>query len=252
MSPQRPQPKWRVLVVDDEPPARRTIKSLLAAHDRVEVVGECDHAAAAVAAIRELRPDVLFIDVQMPGATGLEVVHTAGLGAVPIVVFTTAYSEYALDAFEAQAFDYLLKPFSDERFDQVLTRVLSALERARPVEFNRVPRTVTVRDAGRILVIPVSEIDWIEAEDYCTRIHAGGRNPLVRRSMRSLLDELEADAFMRTHRSAIVNLARVRELRPLPSGEAELLLASGEKVRVSRAHRPELESRLRHSSLRST
>jgi two-component system LytT family response regulator len=239
------QRKWRVLVVDDEPPARRTIKTLLAACDRVEVVGESDHADAAVAAIRELRPDLLFIDVQMPGATGLDVLHTAGLGTVPIVVFTTAFSEYAVDAFEAQAFDYLLKPFSDERFGQVLTRVLSALDRAQPAEFNRAPRTVTVRDAGRTLVIPVGEIDWIEAEDYCTRIHAGDRKPLVRRSMQSLLEELEDDEFMRTHRSAIVNLARVRELRPLPSGEAEVTLADGTRVRVSRAHRPQLESRLR-------
>ncbi|HUR21728.1 MAG TPA: LytTR family DNA-binding domain-containing protein [Vicinamibacterales bacterium] len=245
MNSRAPQRKWRVLVVDDEPPARRTIKTLLAACGRVEVVGECDHADAAVAAIRELRPDLLFIDVQMPGASGLDVLHAAGLGVVPIVVFTTAFSEYAVDAFQAQAFDYLLKPFSDERFGQVLTRVLAALERARPAELIAVPRTVTVRDAGRTLVIPVSEIDWIEAEDYCTRIHAGVRKPLVRRSMRSLLDELEADAFIRTHRSAIVNLARVRELRSLPSGEAELLLASGEKVRVSRAQRPLLEVRLR-------
>lgn len=237
--------KWRALVVDDEPPARRTVLALLGQYDQVEIVGECDHAETAVAAIRELQPDLLFIDVQMPGATGLDVLYTAGLDTVPIVVFTTAFAEYALMAFEVHAFDYLLKPFSDERFGNVMTRVLWALDLAKPAEFSTKPRTVTVRDGGKTLIIPVSEIDWIEAEDYCTRIHAGRRKPLVRRSMQSLLEELEGDSFMRTHRSAIVNLAHVRELRPMPSGEAELWLANGTRVKVSRSHRPQLENRLR-------
>jgi two-component system, LytTR family, response regulator len=238
------QRKWRAVVVDDEPPARRTLKTLLNRFDRVEVAGECDHAEAALAAIRKLRPDLLFIDVQMPGATGLDVIHAAGSGAVPVVIFTTAYGEYALKAFEAQAYDYLLKPFSDERFHQVMERIFAQLERASPADVNRSERMVTVRDAGRTLVIPVKEIDWIEAEDYCARIHAGSRKPLVRRSMQSLLEELD-DQFMRTHRSAIVNLSRIRELRPLPSGEAEACLVDGTRVKVSRAHRSQLEKRLR-------
>ena len=238
------QRKWRALVVDDEPPARRAIQTLLGAFDCIEVVGESDHAEAALTAIRDLKPDVLFVDVQMPGATGLDVVHKAGLGSVPVVIFTTAYSEYALKAFEAQAFDYLLKPYSDERFQQVMARVLSLLERASLAEINRIERTVIVRDAGKTLIIPIKEIDWIEAEDYCSRIHAGTRKPLVRRTMQSLIQELD-DQFMRTHRGAIVNLSRIRELRPLPSGEAEALLVDGTRVKVSRTNRPALESRLR-------
>jgi two-component system, LytTR family, response regulator len=236
---------WRVLVVDDEPPARRTLQLLLADYRQVTVVGECDHAAAAVEAIRALKPDVLFIDVQMPGATGLDVLREAGLDAVPIVVFTTAYAEYALPAFEAHAFDYLLKPFSDERFADVMTRVLRALDAARPAAVSSGPRKLTIRDAGRTLVIPVGEIDWIEAEDYCTRIHAGTRHPLVRRSMQSLLEELAPDGFVRTHRSSIVNVTRVREVRPLASGDAEVLLADGTIVRVSRSYRSQLDSRVR-------
>jgi two-component system, LytTR family, response regulator len=241
------QRQWRVLVVDDEPHARRTIRTLLGRFDRVDVVGECDHAEAAVASIRELRPDLLFIDVQMPGATGLDAVHEAGLGSVPVVIFTTAYSEYALKAFEAQAYDYLLKPFSDERFQRVMERVISQLERSKPAVVDRGERTVTVRDAGKTLVIPIKDIDWIEAEDYCSRIHAGDRKPLVRRTMQSFIDELD-DQFMRTHRSSIVNLVRIRELRPLSSGEAEAILVDGTRVRVSRAHRSELESRLQRRS----
>ena len=241
------QRRWRVLVVDDEPHARRTIRTLLGRFDRVDVVGECDHAEAAVAAIREQRPDLLFIDVQMPGATGLDAIHEAGLGTVPVVIFTTAYSEYALKAFEAQAYDYLLKPFSDERFQKVMERAISQLERSSPAEVDRGERTVTVRDAGKTLVIPIKDIDWIEAEDYCSRIHAGDRKPLVRRTMQSFIDELD-DQFMRTHRGAIVNLARIRELRSLASGEAEAMLVDGTRVRVSRAHRSELESRLQRKS----
>lgn len=232
--------KWKALVVDDEPPARRTLQLLLSSYAQVEVVGECDHAAAAVEAIRALKPDLLFIDVQMPGATGLDVLRETGFDVVPVVVFTTAFAEYALPAFEAHAFDYLLKPFSDERFADVMTRVLRALDQARPAVFSRGPRVLTIRDGGRTLVIPVAEIDWIEAEDYCTRIHAGSRHPLVRRSMQSLLEELAADGFARAHRSAIVNLARIREVRPLTSGDAEAILADGTTVRVSRSHRRNL------------
>jgi two-component system LytT family response regulator len=237
--------KWRALVVDDEPPARRTLVALLGQHSQVEVVGECEHAAQAVAAIRDLKPDILFIDVQMPGATGLDVVHIAGLDTVPIVVFSTAHADYALRAFEAHAFDYLLKPFSDERFSDVMSRVLWSLERSHPASFGSRPRALTLRDGGRTIVIPISEIDWIEAQDYCTRVHAGRQRPLVRRSIQSLLEELGGDGFLRAHRSSIVNIARVREVRPLASGDAVAVLATGAHVKVSRSYRPQLENRLR-------
>lgn len=235
---------YRALIVDDEPPARRTLQLLLARHPEFIVAGECDHAAAAVEAIRAHTPDVLFVDVQMPGATGLDVIRDVGVDVVPVVVFTTAYAEYAVPAFEAHALDYLLKPFSDERFADVMARVTRALERAQPVSVSAKPRALTIREAGRTLVIPIADIDWIEAEDYCTRIHAGARRPLIRRSMQALLDELDADGFARIHRSSIVNLRRVREVRSIGSGDAEAVLVDGTVLRVSRALRDAFEQRL--------
>lgn len=230
---------WRVLIVDDEPPARRTLELLLQPYPSFEVVAQCDHAAAAIDAIRRHQPDVLFVDVQMPGATGLDVIREAGVDAVPVVVFTTAFAEYALPAFEAHALDYLLKPFSDERFDAVMRRVTRSLEQARPVTLGGeidANRALTIRDAGKTFVIPIRDIDWIEAEDYCARIHAGDRHILVRRSLQSFLDDLGA-GFARVHRSSIVNLARVREVQPLASGDQQILLADGATVRMSRNFR---------------
>jgi two-component system LytT family response regulator len=230
-----PRP-WRVVIVDDEPPARRTLELLLEPYPGFQIADQCDHAAAAVESIRRNEPDVLFVDVQMPGATGLDVIRETGVGVVPVVVFTTAFAEYALPAFEAQALDYLLKPFSDERFDAVMRRVTRSLEQARAVTIER-DRALKIRDAGRTYVIPVREIDWIEAEDYCARIHAGDRNVLVRRSLQSFAGELAADGFIRVHRSSIVNVARVREVQPLASGDQQIVLESGAFVRLSRHYR---------------
>lgn len=238
--------KWTVLVVDVNPPTRRVIHAMLGQYDHVDVVGECDHAQAAVDAIHQLRPDILFIDVQMPGATGLDEVHSAGLDTVPIVVFTTSFEDVSALAFDAHAFDYLLKPFSDERFGAVMMRVLTALDRAHPAIFSHRPRTLIVKPGDDQVVIPVSEINWIEAEDYCTKIHAGRRRPLIRRSMQSVIDELQGDGFMRTHRSSIVNLAKIREIRPLPNGDASLLLFDGAILPLTRSHRVLVEHRFRH------
>lgn len=245
MSPTRP---WRAVIVDDEPPARRSLQLLLAAYPDVEVVAECDHAGAAIEAIRAHKPDLLFIDVQMPEATGLDVIDAAGRDAVPVVVFTTAYAEYALAAFEAHAFDYLLKPWSDERFHAVMARVRRALETAAAAAsmetMDAQRRVLTIRDAGTLHRLPIPDIVWIEAEDYCTRIHAGDRRPLVRRSMQSLAEELAPAGFLRVHRSAIVNLAKVREVTPLASGDADAVLADGTVVRVSRTFRDSLHREL--------
>lgn len=237
--------RWRAVIVDDEPPARRSLQVLLGGYPDIDVVAECDHAAAAIAAIRAERPDLLFIDVQMPEATGLDVIDAAGRDAVPVVVFTTAYAEYALAAFEAHAFDYLLKPWTDERFHSVMARVRRALAvAAAAASVDAAARVLTIRDAGVVHRIPVSEIVWVEAEDYCTRIHAGARRPLVRRSMQSLAEELVPAGFLRVHRSAIVNLARVREVTPLSSGDADARLSDGTLVRVSRTFRDSLHREL--------
>ena len=239
MTPRR----WRVLIVDDEPPARHTLELLLEPYPGFEIVGQCDHAAAAIEAVSRHQPDVLFVDVQMPGATGLDLIRETGVDAVPVVVFTTAFAEYALPAFEAHALDYLLKPFSDERFDAVMRRVSRSLENARPVTIDP-DRVLTIRDAGRTYVIPVREIDWIEAEDYCARIHAGDRHLLVRRSLQSFIDELAGDGFARVHRSSIVNLAGVREVQPLSSGDQQIVLACGTSVRLSRNYREPFAAQL--------
>jgi two-component system LytT family response regulator len=240
---------WRVLIVDDEPPARRTLELLLEPYPSFDIVAQCDHAAAAVDAIRQHQPDVLFVDVQMPGASGLEVIREAGIDAVPVVVFTTAFAEYALPAFEAHALDYLLKPFSDERFDAVMRRVTRSLEHAKPVSIDP-DRALTIREAGRTYVIPVRDIDWIEAEDYCARIHAGDRNVLVRRSLQSFVDELAAEGFARVHRSSIVNVSRVRAVQPLASGDQQIILVTGAAVRLSRNFREAFDAQLASRSAR--
>jgi two-component system LytT family response regulator len=240
MTPRR----WRVLIVDDEPLARRTLELLLEPYPGFEIVAQCDHAAAAIDAIRRAQPDLVFVDVQMPGATGLDVIRETGVDAVPVVVFTTAFAEYALPAFEVHALDYLLKPFSDERFDAVMRRVTRSLEQARPVS-TRTDRSLTIREAGRTYVIPLCEIDWIEAEDYCARIHAGDRHVLVRRSLQSFIDELAAERFARVHRSSIVNVARVRAVHPLASGDQQITLVTGATVRLSRNFRDAFDEKIK-------
>jgi two-component system LytT family response regulator len=248
---------WRALIVDDEPLARRTLRLLLEALPDAEIVGECDNGEAAVAAIRETRPEVVFLDVEMPGVDGLGVLGAVGLSAIPVVVFVTAYDRYAVRAFEAHALDYLLKPFSDERFAAVVARVGEKLRHqtlnemagrltawlAERTEEAAAPRQqLVVRDGGQTFVLPWSDITWIEAQDYCVRIHAGRQRPVVRQSIRSVLGQLDPGAFVRIHRSAAVNVAQVRQVRPLSSGDAEVLLADGTVVRMSRTYRAGFET----------
>jgi len=242
-----PLPPIRVVLVDDEPPARRTLSLLLGRDPSMAIVAECENGRAAIEAIEQHRPDAVFLDVQMPGIDGFGVLDVVGADAVPAVVFVTAYDKYALAAFEAHALDYLLKPFTDERFADVLGRVKARL---RDRSFNDLearisaligarerPRQLVIRDGGRVIVIPWSEIDWIEAEDYCVRIHAGREKPLVRRTLRSLLDVLDPAQFARIHRSSLVNLQRIRQVKPLPSGDYEVHLVDGTKLRMSRGYR---------------
>lgn len=230
---------WRVLIADDEPPARRTLGLLLAGEPDFTVSAECEDGAIALEAIARDRPDVVFLDIQMPALTGLDLVWSLGANDAPAVVFVTAFDEFAVRAFDAGAVDYLLKPFSDERFKQCLARVRRTLgERAR----GRLAGRIIVRDGRRTLVIPWSEIDRVEAEDYYVRIYAGDRRPLLRRSLQSLADELDPVRFARVHRSTIVNVERVRQIAALPSGDAEATLCDGTTVRVSRSYRMALQA----------
>jgi two-component system LytT family response regulator len=238
----------RTIVVDDEPLARQTLRLLLSREADFTVIAECSHGAEAIDAVRRERPDVLLLDVQMPEVDGFEVLRRLAPVTVPVVIFVTAFDRYALRAFEQHALDYLLKPFSDERFADVLARTRARLrERTCAAMADRLaallagktpePRQLVMRDGGRTIVVPFDEIVWIEAEDYCARLHLRTRTVLVRDSLRALADSLERGGFVRVHRSAIVSVACMRELVPLASGDQRLTLEDGTILKVSRTHR---------------
>ena len=241
----------RALIADDEPLARRGILQLLAAHPDVAVVGESRNGREAARAIAELAPDLVFLDVQMPEMDGFAVLREVGAARMPAVVFVTAYDEFAVRAFEAQALDYLVKPVSEARFAAAIARArervraAEAVERARRLEAllaaqaeRAMPtRRLVVPTAAGELVLDSAEIDWIQAADYYAAVHALGRRHLIRESLSSLEERLDPAQFARVHRSAIVRLDRVRELRAPALGETVLVLRDGTRVPVSRRRR---------------
>ena len=254
-----PAGPWRTIVVDDEPLARQTLRLLLAREADFTIVAECGHGADAVDAIRGERPEVLFLDVQMPEVDGFEVLRRLDPDAVPAVIFVTAFDRYALQAFEQHALDYLLKPFSDERFAVVLGHTRARLrERTVASMAGRLSdllaataperRQLTVHDGGRTIVIPHDDIVWIEAEDYCARIHLRSGTILVRDSLRGLADSLNHRGFVRVHRSAIANLACIRTIEPLASGDQRLTLSDGTVLKVSRTYRAQVVGALGNRS----
>jgi two-component system LytT family response regulator len=241
----------RALIVDDEPLARTSIRLLLEEDGEVTVAGECSGGDAA-ALIARTRPDILFLDVQMPDVDGFTLLEQIGTEAVPAVVFVTAYDRYALRAFDVHAVDYLLKPFDDERFARALARAkalardhrrgeaneqLAALLRDRAAAAQRF--LVRVRD--RSVVVRAEEIDWIEAADYYVTLHASGKAYLLREPIAELARTLDPNRFVRVHRSAIVNIDRVCEVHPLFRGDRTLVLTDGTRVRLSRARREAFE-----------
>ena len=226
---------WRTIVVDDEPLARQTLSLLLSREQDFQVVAECGHGADAIEAIRRERPDVLFLDVQMPEVDGFEMLRRLGASEVPALIFVTAFDRYALKAFEQHALDYLLKPFSDERFAVVIERTRVRLREHAVASAQR--RQLIVRDGSLRLAIPHEEIVWIEAEDYCARIHLQARTLLVRESLSALARALSTGEFVRVHRSAIVNVARIRAIEPMVSGDQRLTLGDGTVLKVSRTRR---------------
>ncbi len=228
------------VVVDDEPLARANIVSLLCSDPDIQLLGECSSGADAAKVVRELRPSLLFLDVQMPGCDGFGVLEALGADVPPAVVFVTAYDQYALKAFEAEALDYLLKPYDNARFFRVLSRAKAALA-GRPTEQRRFER-IMVRSAGRVSFLRAEEIDWIEAADYYSSLHIGPKTHLLRRSMAELERDLEAENFCRIHRSTIVNLARVRDLCRDVGGEYEVVLRDETRLKVSRGYREKLQA----------
>jgi two-component system LytT family response regulator len=252
--------KIRTLIVDDEPLARERITSLLAAEPDVEIVGECHDGSKAVAAIRQLAPELVFLDVQMPGADGFEVIDAIGADRMPLVVLVTAYDKYALRAFDAHALDYLLKPFDRERFQKALERAREQLDRQQTGDLGRrllalvqdlkTPPTpqrldrLVIKSSGRVFFVRTEEIDWIEAAGNYVRLHLGTESHLFRETMNALEAKLDPQSFFRIHRSHIVNIERIQELQPWFNGEYLVVLRNGTKLTLSRGYREKLQERL--------
>ncbi len=259
----------QTLVVDDEPLAREGLRVLLERDPDVELVGECAEGRAALETIRDLEPDLVFLDVQMPEMDGFEVLAGLEPSEVPVVVFVTAYDEYALRAFEVHALDYLLKPFDDERFEAALDRAKSELERrddaalgeklAALLEDHGGERITTgsgraerddrlmIRSSGRVQFVNVEEIDWVEAAGDYVRLHVGERSHLLRETMKNMEDRLDSERFVRVHRSTLVKLDHVKEVVSSDAGSYEIVLADGTRRSLSRSGRRRLEEVLGRS-----
>ncbi len=244
----------RVLIVDDEPLARRGIRQLLAKHDDIEIAGEARNGSEALRLIRTLAPDLVFLDVQMPEVDGFAVLRQIAPERLPAIIFVTAYDSFAVRAFETHALDYLVKPVAEARFHDALAharerlRSQEALDRSRRglLALTTAPaRRLIIGAAGSDLVVDVADISWIEADDYYAAVHAGGRRHLVRESLASLEARLDRQQFVRAHRRAIVNLAEVREIRSQPAGESLLILNDGSQLPLSRRRRQQVEEAMR-------
>jgi two-component system LytT family response regulator len=233
------------LIVDDEPLARSNIAVLLRRDPDIDMIGECGSGAEALGEIRVARPDLLFLDVQMPECDGFDVLEMLGNDLPPAVILVTAYDQYALRAFEAGALDYLLKPFDNGRFELALSRGKQRVhEASRGDSARHNLERIVIKSAGEVCFIKTRDIDWIEAADYYACLHVGQRAHLLRRSLSDLEAELDSNLFCRVHRSSIVNLERVSSLKLQEDGEYEVLLETGARVRMSRRYRKELDSRM--------
>jgi two-component system, LytTR family, response regulator len=236
----------RVLVVDDEALARRNVTVLLRADPDIESIDECASGSEAVEAIRTSRPDLVFLDVQMPECGGFDVLELLGAELPLVIIFVTAHDEYALRAFEAGALDYLLKPFDDARFRRALQRAKDKLAHYAPQQRQRAQRLV-VKEPGQLLFLNVSDIDWIEAASYYACLHVGGNTHIIRRTLAELERDLGEEKFIRIHRSLIVNVDRISGLELQSGGEYEVVLKSRARLRLSRRYRKRLQDRMKSS-----
>ena len=248
----------RTLVVDDESLARERIRDMLAGHQQIEIVAECTNGRDAIEAIQSLSPDLVFLDVEMPGMDGFGVLEALEPERIPTIIFVTAYDQYAVRAFEVYALDYLLKPFDQERFEKALDRaktqissertedlsqrILNALEeiKTRPVHLER----LVIKMNGHVFFIKAEEIDWLEAEGNYVRLHAGKESYLLRDTISALEAQLDPKKFIRVHRSAIVNIDRITELQPWFHGEYRIILSEGVQLTLSRTYREKLHDLL--------
>ncbi len=250
--------RTRVLVADDEPLARERLRMLLRSEPGLELVAECQNGSEAIDAIQELQPDLVFLDVQMPGATGFEVIEAVGAGRMPPVVFVTAYDQYALRAFDVRALDYLLKPFDRERFQQALSRARQRVHHDAPGDLERrllalvqdlkqTPHKVdrfVVKSGGRVYFVRAEEIDWVESAGNYVKLHVGNETHLLRETMTAIESQLDPEMFFRIHRCHIVNIERVRELQPSFNGEYVVFLRTGARLTLSRGYREKVQQRL--------
>jgi two-component system LytT family response regulator len=228
----------RVLVVDDEAPARRRLIRMLRAVEAVAVVGEASSGLEAVAAIRALTPDLVFLDVQMPGLDGFQVIEAVGADAMPTVVFVTAFDAYALRAFEVQALDYLLKPFPPERLAAVVHRVRARLADGRPSARQAPPlQRLLVSDGDRDVLVPVSRVERFEADGNYVRVHLADRVHLVRQTIAALEARLEPGRFLRANRSTLVRIDAIAEIQPWFHGDRRLVMQDGSVHMWSRRYR---------------
>jgi two-component system LytT family response regulator len=244
--------KLKALIADDEPLARERLRLLLASDDEIEVAGECRNGREVVAAIRETKIDVLFLDIQMPGRGGFEVIEQIGTGQMPVTVFVTAHDQYAIQAFEVNALDYLTKPVELERMRATLVRVkeriasqaalitqqqlksvLTSLEKASLLR-KEYPKRLLVHNGTKDSLINVNDIEWIEAADYYSCLHIGTKTFLLRETIKRLADTLDAGKFVRIHRSIIVNIDQVSEILREGQSEGSVTLLNGQRLRMSK------------------
>jgi two-component system LytT family response regulator len=251
-------PPVRALIVDDERPARHRVRRLLTLDPDLDVIGECATGDEAIEALQTARPDLLFIDIQMPGSDGFAVLRTIPQEDMPVVVFVTAYDSYALRAFEAQAFDYLLKPFDRKRFTEVLKRAKQQVELKRQGAVNTRLLTllegidqkrfesdrIAIRSGGSVTLLRTASIDWVEAADNYVNVHCGGETHIVRETMQSFEQRLDPARFVRIHRSTIVNLDRVTQIQPWLRGDYQVVLQDGSKLALSRSRKDKVRSLL--------
>jgi len=240
--PEERTAKITTVIVDDEPLARSNLAVLLRLDPQIEIVSECGSGVDAPALIRSARPDLVFLDVQMPECDGFDVLELLGNDIPPAIVFVTAHDQYALRAFEAGALDYLLKPFDNARFDLALGRAKQKITGRKdlPAKLDR----LVIKSAGQVAFVKTFDIDWIEAADYYACLHVGPRTHMLRRSISELEQDLDPTIFCRIHRSTIVNFNRVRGLKLSEDGEYEVLLEDGTSLRLSRGYRKQFQARL--------
>jgi two-component system LytT family response regulator len=253
--------KIRTLIVDDEPLARQRLRKLLEADGEIAVVGECGDGQQAVGELRRLRPELVFLDVQMPLLDGFGVLQSLAEDVLPVIIFVTAHDRYALKAFEVHALDYLLKPYDKTRFAAALERAKIQVRQGNAALLNdqlaemlkmvgtrrQAADRLMVKSGGRIVFVRVADIDWIEAAGNYMHLHVGKDDHLLRESMTALQKKLDPARFVRIHRSTIVNLDRIREIQPMFNGDFVVMLLDGKELPLSRNYRENLEESLGHA-----